>query len=181
MRQRWPRASRSRFLLVIAAVSVTMLAASSPIHSAVRGSHVTRHTAASSLVAGGGVLTASRFGKGFAEIAPGKIMIARKDGSGSRILAKGWWSTVSPDGSRVAVIDSDVADNQATNWRLELFASAGGTPAHVIALECGPSPTVEQARHVECDHVRDALGLAAAHHLAANVDAERSHDHQHNE
>src|SRR5436309_315704 len=138
MRQRWPRASRSRFLLVIAAVSVTMLAASSPIHSAVRGSHVTRHTAASSLVAGGGVLTASRFGKGFAEIAPGKIMIARKDGSGSRILAKGWWSTVSPDGSRVAVIDSDVADNQATNWRLELFASAGGTPAHVIALECGP-------------------------------------------
>jgi len=138
MRQRWTRAFRPRFLSVIAAVSVITLAASSPIYSAARGSHITRHAAASSLVAGSGVLTASRFGKGFAENAPGKIVIARKDGSGSRILAKGWWSSVSPDGSRVAVIDSDVVDNQAANWRLELFASAGGAPAHVIALECGP-------------------------------------------
>ena len=44
MRQLWTRASRPRFFLVVAAMSVITLGASSPIYSAVRGSHVTGHT-----------------------------------------------------------------------------------------------------------------------------------------
>lgn len=137
MRQLWTCASRRRLLLVLVALSVITLAASSPIYSAGRGSDGTQQTAASSAVAGSVILTASRFGRGFAENAPGKVVLARSDGSGGRILSSGWYSFVSPDGSRVAVIDSDVVDNQAANWRLELFVSAGGTPTHVIPLECG--------------------------------------------
>ncbi len=80
-------------------------------------------------------LTVSRFGKGAAESRPGKILIARTDGSGSRILTRGWSSFVSPDGSQVAVINSDV--NSYTNLRLELYARAGGAPTHAIQLNCG--------------------------------------------
>ena len=69
-------------------------------------------------------LTASRFGKGAAETRPAKIVIAKANGSGSRILTTGWFSFVSPDGSQVAVVDSDV--NWYTNQRLELYAPAGG-------------------------------------------------------
>jgi hypothetical protein len=43
MRQLRTGASRPRFLLVVAAISVITLAASSPIYSAVRGSHATRN------------------------------------------------------------------------------------------------------------------------------------------
>ena len=79
-------------------------------------------------------LTASRFGKGAAEIRPAKIVIANPNGSGSRILTTGWFSFVSPDGSRVAVIDSNV--NWYTNPRIELYASSGGAPIRVIDVDC---------------------------------------------
>ena len=82
-------------------------------------------------------LTASRFGKGAAENRPAKIVVANAnaDGSGSRVLTTGWYSFVSPDGSQVAVIDSDV--NADTNLRLELYASSGGAPRHAIRINCG--------------------------------------------
>jgi hypothetical protein len=44
MRRLWTRACRPRLCLVIAGISVVALAASSPIYSAVHGSHVTGHT-----------------------------------------------------------------------------------------------------------------------------------------
>jgi hypothetical protein len=47
MRQLYPRASRLRFFVLVAALSLITLAASGPIHSAVRGSHVTGDTSAS--------------------------------------------------------------------------------------------------------------------------------------
>jgi hypothetical protein len=59
MRQFWTRAPRSRFLLVAAAISVITLAASSPIYSAVRGSHVTGHSTASPVAAAGGTSVVS--------------------------------------------------------------------------------------------------------------------------
>ena len=80
-------------------------------------------------------LSASRFGKGAAESRPGKIVIARTDGSGSRVLTRWWYSFVSPDGSQVAVINSKV---NYTNLRLELFASTGGAPTQTIRIKCGP-------------------------------------------
>jgi Tol biopolymer transport system component len=66
----------------------------------------------------------------------GRIVIARGDGSGRRVLGTGWTSFVSPDGARVAVTDFDQTSVGPTNHRLELFASAGGAPAHVLAIEC---------------------------------------------
>ena len=79
-------------------------------------------------------LTASRFGKGAAENRPAKIVIANANGSGSRVLTTGWFSFVSPDGSQVAVVDSDT--NSYTNLRLELYASSGGSPRRVIDVGC---------------------------------------------
>jgi hypothetical protein len=46
MRQFWTPASRRRFFLVVAAISVITLAASGPTHSAVRGSRVIDHLTA---------------------------------------------------------------------------------------------------------------------------------------
>jgi hypothetical protein len=57
MRQFRTRASRSRFLFVLAATSVIILAASSPIYSAVRGSPVIGHTSASPVVAASSIAT----------------------------------------------------------------------------------------------------------------------------
>lgn len=59
MRQLWTRVARPRSVLVVAAISVITLAASSPISSAVRGSHVTRPTSASHVAAAGGTSGAS--------------------------------------------------------------------------------------------------------------------------
>jgi hypothetical protein len=53
MRQLYPRASRPRFFLLVAVMSVITLAASSPIYSAVRGSHFTGHASASAVAAAG--------------------------------------------------------------------------------------------------------------------------------
>jgi DNA-binding beta-propeller fold protein YncE len=66
----------------------------------------------------------------------GKIVIARGDGSGRRVLGDGWESFVSPDGARVAVTDFDQTSVGPTNHTLKLFASAGGAPAQVLAIEC---------------------------------------------
>jgi hypothetical protein len=79
-------------------------------------------------------LTASRFGKGPAENRPAKIVVANANGSGGRVLTTAWFSFVSPDGSHVAVIDSDV--NWYTNPRLDLYASGGGAPERVIDVDC---------------------------------------------
>jgi Tol biopolymer transport system component len=78
-------------------------------------------------------LTASRFGKGAAENRPAKIVVARADGSDSRVLTTGWSSYVSPDGSRIAVADGDA---NYTNLHLELYASAGGAPTGSVDISC---------------------------------------------
>jgi hypothetical protein len=61
-------------------------------------------------------------------------VVANANGGGSRVLTTGWFSFVSPDGSQVAVIDSDV--NWYTNPRIELYASSGGGPRRVINVDC---------------------------------------------
>ncbi len=114
-------------LVVLALASLVAAAASSASSS--------EPSRAASLGAPGTtLLTVSRFGKGAAENRPAKIVIARADGSGSRVLTTGWLSYVSPDGSQVAVVDSDM--NWYTNQRLELYAPAGGAPTRVIDLGC---------------------------------------------
>lgn len=66
----------------------------------------------------------------------GTIVIARGNGSGRRVLGDGWESFVSPDGARVAVTDFDQTSVGPTNHTLKLFATAGGAPAPVFAIEC---------------------------------------------
>jgi hypothetical protein len=100
------------------------------------------------------LLTISRFGKGAAERRPARIVIARADGSGSRVLTTGWASYVSPDGSRIAVVDSDV--NWFTNQRLELYASAGGAPRRVIDLGCINAYWSPDSTKLACVELRQA-------------------------
>jgi hypothetical protein len=71
-----------------------------------------------------------------ATTAGGKIVIARGDGSDRRVLGSGWESFVSPDGAWVAVTDWEQGPTAPVNHRLELHASSGGAPAHVLAIEC---------------------------------------------
>jgi hypothetical protein len=66
----------------------------------------------------------------------GKIVIANGDGSDRRVLGDGWNSYVSPDGTRVAVRDWDQGPTAPENDRLALYETAGGPPAHVLAIEC---------------------------------------------
>ena len=54
MRQLYPRASRLRFFLVVAVISVITLAASSPIYPAARGGHLIGHTSESPAAAAAG-------------------------------------------------------------------------------------------------------------------------------
>src|SRR5262249_47292001 len=77
-----------------------------------------------------GILTASTVGR--------TIVIARADGSESRVLGSGWRSRVSPDGAQVAVIDYDVVGRflQAKNWRLKLFVATGGRARRVVRIQC---------------------------------------------
>lgn len=87
----------------------------------------------------------------------GKIVIARGDGGGRRVLGSGDDSFVSPDGSRVAVVDYDFSgpiEQAAKNSRLELFTSAGGPPRHVIRSTCRHiywSPNSERLACAEVD------------------------------
>lgn len=90
-----------------------------------------------------------------ASTASGKIVIARSDGSGRRVLGTGWLSRVSPDGSRVAVIDFDLVNQRAQNWRLELFASTGGAPTHVLAIQCGPVYWSPDSTKLACIEIND--------------------------
>lgn len=66
----------------------------------------------------------------------GRIVIANGDGSERRVLGDGWNSYVSPDGTWVAVSDWDQGAFAPENHRLELYRTAGGPPAHVLAIEC---------------------------------------------
>jgi hypothetical protein len=59
MRRLGTGASRRRLFVLVAAISVITLAASSPIYSAVRGSHATGHSTASPVAAAGGTSVAS--------------------------------------------------------------------------------------------------------------------------
>ena len=93
-----------------------------------------------------------------ASTAAKKIVIARSDGSGRRILGTGGYSQVSPDGTKVAVVDWDVVNFQARNWRLELFSSVGGAPIHVIAIQCAPHYWSPDSTKLACVESKDAGG-----------------------
>lgn len=60
------------------------------------------------------------------------IVIAADDGSGRRILAGGAWSSLSPDGTRVAVVEYDAAAFPAVSARLAVHPVTGGAPAFTI-------------------------------------------------
>jgi hypothetical protein len=90
-----------------------------------------------------------------ASTAKGKIVVAQSDGSGRRILGTGWYSRISPDGSRVAVTDYDVVNFRARNWRLEFFASTGGAPTHVLALQCVRVFWSPDSRKLACVETND--------------------------
>jgi hypothetical protein len=68
----------------------------------------------------------------------GKIVIAHNDGSHRRVLARGDLSWISPDGSRVAVMDWD-RGQQGTHPRLKMLRAAGGPPAFVIRADLYPA------------------------------------------
>jgi hypothetical protein len=68
--------------------------------------------------------------------ADAKIVIARDDGSGERALANGEISSVSPNGSRVAVTDYDEVNGTFVNPRLEMFASSSATRTFVLHIDC---------------------------------------------
>jgi hypothetical protein len=93
-----------------------------------------------------------------ATTATGKIVIAQSDGSGRRFLTRAFASGISPDGTRVAVIDFDLIDNRVQNSRIELFASAGGAPTHVIAIECGQVYWSPDSTKLACDSYRGRSG-----------------------
>jgi hypothetical protein len=121
----------SLVLVVVGVLVVAAVLAASALGISGSGNVTTVSNAG---LSAGAKLTASRFGKGAAENRPAKIVLAQADGSASRILTKAWFSFVSPDGSKVAVVDSDV--NWYTNTRLELFASAGGPSTGAVRIDC---------------------------------------------
>jgi hypothetical protein len=92
-------------------------------------------SAAAALVAAS---TASVTGTTGTDSHPGraKILIARADGSGMRILASGEISSVSPDDSRVAVTDYQEINHSFTNPKLEMFATSGGPATFTIRIDC---------------------------------------------
>jgi hypothetical protein len=129
--------ARKTFWLVLAAVAAVATAGTLGASTGSVAAAAARITASAPAAAAEdkatASLTASRFGKGAAETRPAKIMVASADGSGSRVLTRGWFSLVSPDGSQVAVMDGDV---NYTNSRLELYASTGGAPTQAIRINC---------------------------------------------
>jgi hypothetical protein len=83
---------------------------------------------------------------------PGKIVVANDDGTGMRVLSNNQGSSyVSPDGARVAVnaFDQKSASDQATNFRLELFAAAGGL-SRVIGTLCRPLVWSPDSTRIAC-------------------------------
>ena len=115
----------------------------------------------------------------------GKIVIANGDGSDRRVLGSGWESFISPDGAWVAVTDWDQGPTAPMNHRLELYASAGGPPAHVLAIEClsvhwSPDstklacvdrevPTADPGRLLVIDAASAAVTTLATGHLDSRV------------
>jgi len=95
-----------------------------------------------------------------ATTATGKIVIARGDGSGRRVLTSGglWWSRVSPDGSQVAVTKYDVVNYRWVNFRVELIASSGGAPTHVIPINCSLFYWSPDSTKLACVAYRGARG-----------------------
>jgi hypothetical protein len=76
--------------------------------------------------------TASATGTNF------RIVVASDDGSGRRMLTSGKWSSVSPDGAQVAVVDYDLRRFQnARLWKLKLFASDGRAATRTFTTPCG--------------------------------------------
>ncbi len=65
----------------------------------------------------------------------GKVVIARNDGTGKRVLAPGYRADVSPDGATVAVTAFDAASGAPL--RTSLYASSGGAPMWVTDVTCG--------------------------------------------
>ena len=99
-------------------------------------------------------LTAARFGKGIAETRPGRILVAADDGSGARVLARGWSSYMSPDGARVAVL---------TDGALELYATTGGPALWATHdLACGPVEWAPDASKLACVTAGESLVLLDA-------------------
>ena len=91
---------------------------------------------ATALVGSGSATVGVETGRLTATVAGQAIAIARGDGSGRRILARGGRSYVSPDGARVAVMDYDQGATGASNWRLGLYSAAGGAPTRVLKVHC---------------------------------------------
>ena len=65
-----------------------------------------------------------------------KIVVARDDGSGGRVLANGEISSVSPDGSRVAVTNYDEVKHAFVNPRLEMFPTSGAARTFTLHMDC---------------------------------------------
>jgi WD40 repeat protein len=65
-----------------------------------------------------------------------KIVIARDDGSGRRVLANGEISSVSPDGSRVAVTNYDEVKHAFVNPRLVMFRTSGAGRTFTLHVDC---------------------------------------------
>jgi Tol biopolymer transport system component len=107
-----------------AALAVAALAADTPGRGA---------TSATAAAASPVALTASRFATDATD-RPAKIVVANANGGGARILATAWFSFVSPDGSLVAVVDSEV--NWYTNARVDLYASTGHAPDRTVDVNC---------------------------------------------
>jgi hypothetical protein len=72
------------------------------------------------------------------DTAPGnaKIVIARNDGSGRRVLASGEYSSVSPDDSLVAVIDYAEVNHAWVNPKLRVYPSSGGRAKFTLRVGC---------------------------------------------
>jgi dipeptidyl aminopeptidase/acylaminoacyl peptidase len=83
---------------------------------------------------------------------PGKarIVIARDDGSGKRVLAGGEVSSISPDGSRVAVTNWDEVNHAFANPRLEMFRASGGPPRFTLRTECPDVVWSPDSRRIAC-------------------------------
>jgi hypothetical protein len=105
MRQLYARASRLRFFLTVAAISVITLAASSPIYSATSGGHLIGHTSEAPVAAAGGTAAQADCSKAAAtetvlrlhlndpEVADpvGKVLCGSFTGPGSQTMVVSLW------------------------------------------------------------------------------------------
>ena len=94
---------------------------------------------ATAFVGSGGATVGVETGRLTATVAGQAIAIARGDGSGRRVLARGGESFISPDGARVAVTDYDEGAAGATKWRIGLYSAAGGSPTRSSRFAVAPT------------------------------------------